>query len=894
MLVALALLCTFILRIEANGDISGNKEANLTTPSQQRQHSPESPILPTIVPPEQVLQPDIQPHGVVRYQHLINNSPNSNYFVYYTDNVVDQPGPQYAQGLDDSNPSMGMIAYSPNPIPIQLVTLVQPSIGKQQEDSEEAPKDTSKIDTNESGIQKLVSSTQNLVSNDDVVDINNAQEGEEEPILTAAKNDTKTEDSVGSESQQTQNNVSPDSFDSPIIVSDSYAAESSDVRALRLDGEHDRTIVKQINVEILGETEDHNNGQFLKETTIVATKPAEPCDEDGKEQGFLITKQEVTTINPVTVTRLRGSTAARLSNRYKSAPTTEFANLVSSTTPRIAPAVIGGIGPKSVSSKYLAPIQAGLRLSNTEKLHPVDNCDDPLQERTVVEVQKSVNIKNLLINQETPNVRQFGARSKIIQQPVYVEKPVERIVKQPVYIEKPVERIVKQPVYVEKQIEKIVKQPVYVEKPVEKIVKQPVYIEKPVPVPVDRIVERPIHHTHYVDRPVPVEKKVTVHVPVEKIVEKPVTIEKIITQEVKVPYSVTHIVDRPVAVEKIVEKPVPVEVARYIDRPYAVEKIVDRPFPVEVPVEKIVEKVVDRPIEIERVVEKQVQVPIPVTVERVVEKIVDRPVPYPVEKIIDRPYPVEKVVEKIIDRPYPVQVPVEVPVQVPVHYPVEVPVGIPIPYPVEKYITLPIHEHKPTHSIIKTVHHEHFDLGKFLAQKKKHFVDHFFPKTHPHPKLAYAEAPNKYAYQSSHRYPKNDLHFGASVASPVIIDENHLNAQAHFLPEKQNPTFGILFSGDAYAGNYGYVHHEPIVKDDYVGPTPLLEDHWAVKSDVKFRRSPSYGKSLRIEYGGFKPPLVPSVEIDEHGVPEYHKLDAIPLAGAWMHSTPKCTIRRKG
>uniref|UniRef100_A0A182R1D6 Uncharacterized protein n=1 Tax=Anopheles farauti TaxID=69004 RepID=A0A182R1D6_9DIPT len=874
MLVALALLFTCILRIEANGNISSSNETNPTASSQPRQHSPtwnanlETSVLPTIVPPEQVLQPDVQPHGVVRYQHLINNSPSSNYFVYYTDNVVDQSSPQYSQGysLEHNNPSLGMVAYSPNPIPIQLVTLVQPSIGKQEQSAEVPAEEPGKINTHELGIQKLVSSTQNLVSNDDVVDINNAQEGEEDSILDRTKNDTKSADSVGSESQQTLNNISPDSFDNPIIVSDSDAAESSDVRALRSGGQHDRTLVKQINVEILGESEDHNNGQFLKETTIVASKPAEPCDEDGKEEGFLITKQEVTTIKPVTVTRLRGSTAARLSTRYKTSQTADLGNHVSSTTPRTSSAATGVL-QKSVSSKYLAPIQAGLRLSNAEKLHQVDDCDDPLKDRTVVEVQKSVNIKNLLINQETPSSRQFGARTKVIQQPVYVEKPVERIVKQPVYIEKPVERIVKQPVYVEKQVEKIVKQPVFVEKPVEKIVKQPIYIEKPVPVAVDRIVERPIHHTHYVDRPVPVEKKVTVHVPVEKIVEKPVPVEKIITQEVKIPYPVTHIVDRPVAVEKIVEKPVPVEVARYIDRPYTVEKIVDRPFPVEIPVEKIVEKVVDRPIEVERIVEKQVEVPVPVTVEKVVEKIVDRPVPYPVEKIVDRPYPVEKVVEKIIDRPYPVQVPVEVPVQVPVHYPVEVPVGIPIPYPVEKYITLPLHEPKPTHSIIKTVHHEHFDLGKFLAQKKKHLVDHFFPKSHHHPKLAYVETPNKYAYQPNIRYPKNDLHFGASVASPVIIDENHLNVQPHFLPEKQNPTFGILFGGDAYAGNYGYIHHEPIVKDDYVGPTPLLEDHWAVKSDVKFRRSPNYGKSLRIEYGGFKPPLVPSVEIDEHGVP---------------------------
>uniref|UniRef100_A0A182W839 Uncharacterized protein n=1 Tax=Anopheles minimus TaxID=112268 RepID=A0A182W839_9DIPT len=786
-----------------------------------------------------VFQPGIHPHGVVRYHHLISNSPNSNYFVYYTDNVADHQGSQYVQGysIQNNDDLSGSVAYSSNGVPIQLVTLVQPTIGKQETLN---VSDNTYVD--DSGIKKLVSSTQNLVSNEDVVDINNAQDGVVEPAQNVSEQYTKPEDSVPSESQHTDKN---ESFDQPIIVSDSDGAESSDIPSRQLN--NNRSYGKQINVEILGESEDHNHGQYLKETTILASKPTEPCDENNKEDGILITKQEVTTINPVTVTRVRGSTAARLSQRYKGTPTSENPKVLVSTTLRNTPTVVT-VAPKPVSSRYLAPIQVGLRLSNADKSHAVEDCQDGTKpkEQTVVEVQKSVNIKNILINQETPNAQQFGTRTKIIKQPVYVEKPIERIVKQPVFIEKPIDRIIKQPVYVEKQIQQIVK--------------QPVYIEKHVPVPVDRIVEKPVYHTRYVDRPFPVEHQI--HVPVEKIVEKPVPVEKIVTQKVNVPYPVTHVIDRPVPVEKIVETPVTVEVPRYIDRPYPVEKIVDRPVPVEVPVEKIVEKIVDRPIEVERVVEKHVQVPVPVTVEKVVEKIVDRPVPYPVEKIVDRPYAVEKIVEKIVDRPYPVQIPV----QVPVHYPVEVPVGIPIPYPVEKYITLPIHEPKPTHSIIKTVHHEHFDIGKFLAQKKKHFVDHFFPKSH-HPSKLSLESPGKYVIQPNLRYPKNDLHYGASASIPVIVDGNHLNVQTHFLHDKPNPALGLVFNGDAYAGNFGYIHHEPIVKDDYVGPTPLLDDHWAAKSDVKFRRSPSYGKSLRIEYGGFKPPLVPSVEIDEHGVP---------------------------
>uniref|UniRef100_A0A182PNW3 Uncharacterized protein n=1 Tax=Anopheles epiroticus TaxID=199890 RepID=A0A182PNW3_9DIPT len=724
-----------------------------------------------------------------------------------------------------------MIKYSPNPIPIQLVTLLQPSTGL----NETLHVSRNSV-FNETGIKKLVSSTQNLVSNEDVVEINNAQEGAIDHAQDDSGTSIKSVDSTQSESQQTANTATLDSFREPIIVSDSDAAESSDIQSRKLSSTR---AVKQINVEILGESNDHNNGQYLKEITIVASKPAEPCDESSSEKGILITKQEVTTIKPIAVTRIRGSTAARLSTRYKSTHTTETPKEIASTTTQNIPASVS-VDKKAVSSRYLAPIQAGLRLSNSDKTHMIDDCQDngtPLKERTIVEVQKSVNIKNILINQQTPFARQYGVRTKVVQQPVYVEKPVERIVKQPVFIEKPIDRIVKQPVIVEKQVERIVK--------------QPVYIEKPVPLTVDRVVEQPIHHTHVVDRPILIEQKV----PVEKIIEKPVPTEKIVTQEVKVPYPVAHIIDRPVAVEKIVEKPVPVEVPRYIDRPYAVEKLVDRPVPVEVPVEKIIEKVVDRPVEVQHVVEKHVQVPVPVAVEKVVEKIVDRPVPFAVEKIIDRPYPVEKIVEKIVDRPYPVQVPVEIPVQVPVHYPVEVPVAIPVPFPIEKYIPLPLYEPKPTHSIIKTVHHENFDFGKFLAQKKKHFVDHFFPKSHHQPKIAFIETPGKHSFQLNQRHPVNDLHYGASASIPVIVDVNHLNGHGDI--------HSAVLNSNVYARHFGYTQYEPIVKDDYIGPTPMLEDHWAAKSDVKFRRSSNYGKSLRIEYGGFKPPLVPSVEIDE-------------------------------
>ncbi|XP_041787574.1 uncharacterized protein LOC121602880 [Anopheles merus] len=120
-----------------------------------------------------------------------------------------------------------------------------------------------------------------------------------------------------------------------------------------------------------------------------------------------------------------------------------------------------------------------------------------------------------------------------------------------------------------------------------------------------------------------------------------------------------------------------------------------------------------------------------------------------------------------------------------------------------------------------------------------------------------------HSFYPNNRYPINDLHYAASSSNPVIVDNHHFNTQAKNLHEKQPLE---ILNDDAYAGNVASMQYEPVIKDDYIGPIPLLADHWA-KSDVKFRRNPSYGKGHRIEYGGFKPPLVPSVEIDEHGIP---------------------------
>ncbi|XP_058463496.1 uncharacterized protein LOC131437874 isoform X2 [Malaya genurostris] len=849
-------------------------------------------LLPT-VPPDQlftIVQPQSPPPVMnlppspgkgIQYEHSISLGPNSNYYVYYSDHVQNlepqnyvqqqqqsQSSPIYQSFVGYSNDQSSQIIFNTNTVPVQLVTLLQPTLDAavaQENGAVVSPPSVTGNQTNtnlnEEGIQKLVSSTQNLVSNEDVVSINNAEEdptndddSKDLEKLPAKKEQNEPVDSEPSESRKNEerltDNLAESSFTQPIIVGEM----SDSVARNHRSGNGLENYQKQINVEIIGESDDHNKGQYLKETIFPVNQlTSEPCDDDLQSTPVLI-KHEVTTIRPISLTtKGRGTTASRLSTRFRTTPVQPL-----SSTARYSTKETVTVTPKPVSNKYLAPIQAGLRLSNSQQ--NIDDCIDAIlqppkqdlsvEKKTLVEVQKSVNIKNFLIDQDKPaKQRELGTRTKIVQQPIFVEKPVEKIVKQNVYIEKPVDRIVQQPVYIEKPVphpvDRIVEKKVPVPYPVEKIVEKPVQTVVQVPYAVEKQV--PVHH--YIDRPV--TQPVPVPVPVERIVEKPYPVERVITKEVQVPYPVTQVV------EKIVDRPYPVEkvVTKEVQVPYPVTHVVDRPYPVEVPVEKVVEKIVDRPVQ--TVVEKHVEVPVPVTVEKVVEKFIDRPVPYPV------------------------QVPVEVPVQVPVHYPVEVPVGVPIPYPVEKLIPVTIHEPKPTHSIIKTTTHEKlFDLHKFFGGKKKHFIEHIFIKPPHHPKPQLIETKHLHYHN---QYPKNDLHFGASIQAPTYVDVAQFNVLPHHYPEKQKNIYGTTFLGDAFNGKYTYqtpLYHQQqpigqqIYKDDYVGPTPLLEDHWAVKSDGKFRRSTVYGKSLRIEYGGFKPPLVPSVEIDENGNPLHKEQNA--------------------
>ncbi|XP_063390219.1 uncharacterized protein LOC134675847 [Cydia fagiglandana] len=522
-------------------------------------------------------------------------------------------------------------------------------------------------------------------------------------------------------------------------------------------------------------------------------------------------------------------------------------------------------------------------------------------------------IQPIIIEKEVP-VTKFVDRyiEKEVPYPEKVEVVKHVPVDRPVAVPVPYEKIVDRPVEVTRFIDKPYPvevphlYPVQVPYPVE----HKIYVDRPVhvPYPVEKVVEKQVVHQVPVPTPVavpvgvPVEKKVLYPIPIEHrvpypvAVEKPVTVEKIVHKEVPVPYEVEKRVPYPVHYETKVPVPYPVEkrvpypvdrvvekpvtVTKYVEKPVHIEVPVPQPVPVAVhvpqpyPVDRIVERKVPYPVPVDRIVEKKVPVQVPYAVEKVVEKIVEKPVvvtkyvdkPYPVEKRV--PYPVEKIVEKKV--PYPVEVPVHVKVPYPVEKKVERPVYVPIrvPYHFEKpqdYYTYAYpHGAEQTQNVPR--------YQQFAEQRKQaspatnlnlNEVQHNYDQK---AQQSYAAQYNQYVKDLKDRKPASSVqttHWGNLYASSY----QYINNTPKFEIQK-NP---------ALSNYIHYLTNNNNKQNDYYGPPPVRnEQHWGQQNNyfvpnseqLKLRRADRTPKvsNLRIEYG-FKPPLIPSTEIDLDGYP---------------------------
>nr|XP_017003195.2 uncharacterized protein LOC108061476 [Drosophila takahashii] len=311
-----------------------------------------------------------------------------------------------------------------------------------------------------------------------------------------------------------------------------------------------------------------------------------------------------------------------------------------------------------------------------------------------------------------------------------------------------------------------------------------------------------------------------------------------------------------------VEKPVDHDhhhvVEKHIPIPYAV------PQPVPVPVH--VEHYVDRPYPVETIVEH----PVPYPVERVVEKIVEKHVPVEVERIVEKPVHVEKIVEKFVDRPMAI--------------PIHVPVAIHMPMP-------------PGHSSLAFPHHGHPNA----LTPWSHSVAHIPPKVLQN---YYTRMLKKLLPQFTAKTPTPQSPKAVKLSKPVAAVKQPVKPVRGEAPKVA--TFSLADMkfdlrppppphGSPWLQGARYIYNTlpadlataaasapaQMVKS-YIGPVPAttsgnsgqgeapltneFDEFQRWRNGHSLKRSPDFGRNLQLEYG-FKPPLVPSMEIDDKGNP---------------------------
>ncbi|XP_077283661.1 uncharacterized protein LOC143909523 [Arctopsyche grandis] len=355
----------------------------------------------------------------------------------------------------------------------------------------------------------------------------------------------------------------------------------------------------------------------------------------------------------------------------------------------------------------------------------------------------------------------------------------------------------------------------------------------------DRIVENSIHQQLKQQHGLPTALP---------LIQKPTAIPHlaptVIEKHFPIPYEVEKRVPYPVEVERIVERPI--EVTKYVDKPYPVEVKVPHPVHVPVhvhhsyPVDRIIEKKVPYPVEVEKIVEKQVPVQVPYPVEKIVERVVEKPVH--VTQFIEKPYPVEKPV------PYPVEVQHIIEKNVP--YPVEVKVPYkqhPITYPIQNkqvpfklvnnpyIVTYPVHPNIPVN--LGQLYFVNQNYG--WQQKEWPVVNHY--------------------YNNAYSQNQNPI----KVNYPTHVDSYYRKAPSSYGGNKVVSSQLSTINGAESIKNYS----------TYLGPVPIQNNLniWGQNDNtngnsLKYRRSDRNSRGYRMEYG-FKPPLIPSIEIDMNGQP---------------------------
>lgn len=243
------------------------------------------------------------------------------------------------------------------------------------------------------------------------------------------------------------------------------------------------------------------------------------------------------------------------------------------------------------------------------------------------------------------------------------------------------------------------------------------------------------------------------------------------------------------------------------------------------------------------------EVPVPQYIEKTkfveVEKPVHIPQPYPVEytKVVEKPVPVPhpvpvtqtQIVEKHVPVPHPV--PVEVTRVVEKH--------VPVPHPVPVEYTKVVAVEKP----VAVPHPVPYAVTKLVA------VDR--PVAYPHP------VPVSYAVPHPVGVPVPHL-----VPYPQVVPVPVKDYRPVYLYRKS--TGGRLLHREVPHGKHGkssgeFRPSQPVFTSQYPPPSYQVTRYFKSPNG----KSRGQARKLCIEYGGFKPPLIPSVQVDEDPKPTY-------------------------
>ncbi|KAJ8948358.1 hypothetical protein NQ318_019343, partial [Aromia moschata] len=384
------------------------------------------------------------------------------------------------------------------------------------------------------------------------------------------------------------------------------------------------------------------------------------------------------------------------------------------------------------------------------------------------------------------------------------------------------------------------------------------------PTEITKVIHKPYPVKVPVEVPYPVIKQVQVPVTVQKIVEKPIHITKYVEKPVAIP--------QPYPVEKIVERPVhvPVHVTKYIDRPYPVEVRV--PYPQPYPVEKVVQKIVKQPYPVE--------VRVPVHIEKIVERKV--PVPHYIEK------PVEKIVEKpithYVDRPVPVEVkvpvlqPYLVRVELPKPYPSEVNKGSYKPYGLVQIPEVQVHSYLLPQKVVSSLQPGKLQAANINLQSGNGHTTKLQTVQVPAQSSTYSQTSynnqqeqhaqgsqhtQTYFYANPYAYAPQINHY-LPPKQDIIVNNGYLPSKQQYSAYLPPKTECNLKAAETSSKSLYYT----IRPEDYIGllPPKLGNNQGNFVNKLRTARSNFDDKSVRMEYG-FLPPLIPSLEIDEQGNP---------------------------